>query len=235
MRFIQLVLMSILLCSSLDASSHDLGIGDEYIAPLRYPRALIGADYMINRRFHGFADSALRTPLKNQFSGSLAFEAGLVKYFNAGAFFAGNVSNMIKAEPLFMRMGVFAKPYIGLGERVSIFSRCAAGLAWGAFGNYAAHLLGLYPEMKDEVDRVYKGQAYSSGPYGFFGQASIGIEYFPFSRVGLALEFGVRASLYRASRNILLQEKVEDVPGAPSAFNFMVYELPAGLTLQIIL
>jgi hypothetical protein len=189
-------------------------------------------EYEINRKFHGFADPSLRGDIERRLVGTIAFEAGLVKYFNAGALFGVAINSFNK--PMHFRLGLFAKPYLPLGERFALFTRLAAGIAID---------MAIFPSAKDyyasldkaDFDRVFKGQLYQGLPFGGFGSATIGLEVFPFTRVGIALEWGIRATLLHGQKNMLLMDKVEDKSGAPNSFNYMLHELPVMATLHLII
>lgn len=228
-----------LTCSSHVVADREAGIGEEYITPLSYPKFSILGDYDMARNFYGFADPSLRYKLGGQhFGAGMSFEAGLCQYFNAGAFFSIDSAHLDpEGEPILMRFALFGKPYLPLGDRFGIFARVSGGIASSLMmsGDMKAYLRYIQPDALADLARVYKGQPYTSGHYGGMGSATIGIEYFPFSRMGVALEWGIRASIYRTSRNMLFLGKVNDVPGAPNAFNFMIYEMPLSLTLQAIL
>src|SRR5690348_7667450 len=90
-------------------SSQEIAIGEEKILPVRYPKASIQFDYNIKRKFHGFADPKLNFDLKDQFSINLSFEAGLLKYFNAGGIFGLDIE-----KPMSFRLSLFAKPYLAI-------------------------------------------------------------------------------------------------------------------------
>lgn len=232
-KMVCLLAVSVMLSNM--ATSRDFDIGEERVESVFYPKASISVDYSTFRKFHGFADDTLRINLENRFDAAILFEAGLYRYFNAGAIFGGSFSNMKKGEPLDLRLGLFAKPFFPIGDRFAIFTRFAGGIAVHA---------ALYPsaiefyDSKDEeknMGRVYKGQGYYNIPYGGFGSATIGAEYFIFSRLGLAFEWGIRTTLLHGERSVpFILKNDKDVPGAPSSFNFMNYEMPFSLTLHAI-
>ncbi len=211
----------------------DIGLGQEYIEPLHFPKFSITGEYEMNRQFHGFADQSLRMNLDRRFDASLAMETGLFPFLNAGVQFGSSIEGFKK--PIHMRFGLFLKPLIPLGDRFSIFARVAGGLAVD---------LAFYPNAKSyyssfdsggSFDRVYKGQQYVGLPFGGYGSATAGLEFFPFSRVGLAIEFGIRAALLHNRRTMPFVSDPEVVRGAPSSFNFMLYEFPLMLTLHTII
>lgn len=213
--------------------AQDYGIGKEYIAPLHYPKFSITGEYEVNRKFHGFADPSLRMDLERRFDGTLSMEAGLFKYFNAGANFGGSIQSFKK--PVHLRLGLFAKPILPLGERFAFFARLQAGISVDlAFYPAAMEFYSSF-DNDGNFTRVYKGQRYAGLPFSGFGSATAGIEFFPFSRLGFALEWGIRATLLHTRRYMPLVSDPPIVKGAPDSFNFMTYELPVMATLHIII
>lgn len=218
------------------SSEEPIAIGQETIIPIYYPKFSLGGDYNVGRKFHGFRDEKLREKLGNEISTSLSFEAGLLKYFNAGALIGFNVPNFKLLEPLHVRLALFGKPFIGLGERVSLFSRMGVGIGW------ALCLPGMkrYLEMegssmiKEELKRVYEDGTYNFLGLGLNTLLTAGIEYFPWSRVGFAFEGGIRAEFLTAKKTKpLLGGEISAT--APKWFNYMIYEFPLGLMVHIIL
>lgn len=236
---ILLALMASLISCTLVALD-EVGIGQEYVTPLSYPKFSLSADHSISRHYQSFADSSFRLKLPNRFGTALSFETGLLKYLNAGALFTASMSQfMAKDEPIDLRLGLFIKPLIPIGNRFALFSRAALGgsLPLGMFQKNPISFLGnVSEEFRPTYETVYKGQNYQGSPYGGFGSAAIGIEFFPISRLGLALEWGIRSDFITMSRkNSLANKGPEDKPGAPQSFNYMMYEMPLMLTLHAIL
>ena len=228
-----LAILFVLLSFACLVHAQDVGIGEEYIEPIHFPKFSLTGEYEINRKFHGFADAALRSDIERRFDGTLSFEAGLVKYFNAGGLFGIGINSFSK--PIHFRLGLFAKPYIPLGDRFALFARLAAGIAVDlAFSPSAKEYYGSF-DANGNFGRVFKGQSYLGLPFGGFGAATLGLEVFPFSRVGFAFEWGIRATLLHNRKNMLFLSKVEEKSGAPDSFNFMLYELPLMLTLHLII
>lgn len=214
----------------------EVPLGEETIQPLKYPKFSLSMDYNLGRKFHDFADPKLREDLANQFGGALSFEAGLYEYFNAGAIFSVNMAKLTKLEPLHIRLSLFGKPYIALTDRFGVFGRVGAGIS-SAISVFAMN--GYLSQegsstIKRELKRVYKEGSYSMIAYGANTFASLGVEYFPFSRFGLALEAGIRAEFFRASKTNNLFTRKTDAR-APSALCYMIYEFPISLMLHIIL
>jgi hypothetical protein len=213
----------------------DVGIGQERIVPLHYPKFSLGADYSVWRHFHGLADERIRFGLENRMDYTMSFEAGLLKYLNAGAMFLVSDSKMIKGEPLDIKLGLFAKPLVPIGERFALFGRVSAGLAVSiTFQNSSFLYYSVLDSGKNFKD-IYHGQDYAGWPFGGFGAATIGLEYFLFSRVGLAFEWGINATITRANINVPGITKNTVTPGVPSSFNYLIYEMPLMLTLHVIL
>lgn len=223
----------IFLLPSSTMAERDVEIGEEYIVPLRFPKFSLSGEYVYGRKFHGFADDSLRTDLRSRYETALSFEAGLVKFFNAGALFSISMSEISKSEPMALRMGLFGKPLIPLGNRVAIFGRLSVGVAVDIAFNPAIFYYAT--ANRAAFDNVYHSQRYDGWPFGGFGSATIGLEAFPFSRFGLSVEWGIRASLFHSLKNALLFNPPPNIPGAPDSFNFMYYEMPIMATLHIIL
>jgi len=218
-------------------AAEPLGIGQEKVIPIMYPKFSLTGDYSMARKFIGLADSKLRENLDNEFGSALSFEAGLYKYFNAGALFSFNMpTNITKSLPFHLRLSLFAKPLIPLGERVSFFSRVGGGISsiiCHPSLNYKLAAKGS-EAIRAEIERVYDEQSYDAFGFGGNAFASIGIEYFPFSRVGLALEGGIRAEIVSAKKNPP-PPRMPPKQATPNWLSYFVYGFPVSLTLQIIL
>ncbi len=233
------------LCLSLAAVADEVeqfGIGEEYIQPLRYPKFSLSFDYSMARRFHGTENSLLRAKLPNNLAGTVSFEAGLYKYFNAGALFSLNFpTSKANFEPLHLRFTIFGKPYIALTDRIGIFSRLGTGLSVSLLDYLTVYRFKKDREFNDfmeQLDNTYAKQDYAWLPVGVNAMATIGIEAFPFERLGLALEWGLRGDFFYASKSRLLQQlidKPEETRPVPNALKYLVYETPIMLTLHIIL
>lgn len=235
--FSVLLLAAVVLPSLVAAVEQEEAIGEEYITPLTYPKFSLGGSYLFNRRFHGFADPALRYGINSIYSTTLGMEVGLYRYMNAGGQFNVDMAEVKKGEPISMSLTLFAKPYISIGERISLFMRMGGGLSYGfnTVSNILDYLSQNYSLYSSDIQRVYKGQNYMSSLYGGQGMASVGIDVYPFSRVGISFEFGIRASLMRAHRNVPLLQNPSNVQEAPSALNVLLYEMPLALSINAIL
>lgn len=225
--------------------AEEFGIGEEYIKPLSYPKFSIAADYSMNRKYHGFESDAMRYDLDNNFATSMSFEAGLVKYFNAGAILSVNIADFSNIEPLHIGFALFGKPYLPLGNRLALFGRLSAGIAASIFN--PIEYMTTKIQTKDFYETYGTSRKYGLAGYGGLGSATIGIEFFPLSRIGLAIEWGIKATLIRVSKGNAL----EGAGGGPGgqfggggpqepesphpAINYMVYEMPFSLTLHAIL
>lgn len=213
--------------------AQDFVIGEEVVEPLYYPKFTVAGEYGLNRKFHGFADPKLRAELDRVFEVTLSFEAGLAKYFNAGGLYGLSIHGLSK--PIHMRFGLFAKPQIPLGSRFAVYSRIAAGLAVDlAFFPTANEYYGWFDKERN-YERVFRGQKYNALPFGGFGSAALGFEVFPFTRFGLALEWGIRASLLHGRRSAPFLPQVPNKANAPSSFNYMLYSFPVSLSLHFII
>lgn len=214
----------------------EVGIGQETVRPLKYPKFSLSGDYNIGKRFLGFADSGLRFNLPPRFGAALSFEAGLHKYFNAGALVGFNIPTDIVryGEPLHYRLSLFAKPYFSLSDRIGFFARVGGGIS--ASSGSMNGWLARFPDAKTKLQSVYRGAHYSFSSFGGNAFATLGLEFFPVSRVGLALEAGIRADIFYAKKEEYRGFSDEGTkPSGPSWLSYLLYEFPLGLTLHIIL
>jgi hypothetical protein len=233
-RFIFLIIVF----AAIEVSWCETDIGEEYITPLTYPKFSITGDYSLKRFYRGFADNSLHYSLENRFGVALSFEVATLKYMTAGALFTVSFSKKSKKEPTDLRLGLFLKPYMPLGDRFSFFGRLVGGLTLtlASKGMIVDYLSNTTMSFKDNYDIVFKGQKYMGTPFGGFGAATVGIDFFPLSRLGLAFEWGIRAdAMHMGKNNVYENEKPEIILGAPSSFNYMMYEMPLSLTLHVIL
>lgn len=178
----------------------DDAIGKERIKPHDYPKFAFSVEFDVLRKVKILGENGSTRDLRDQHGYTLAFEASLYKYLNAGAAFTVNIPSII-TDPVNLRLGLFAKPFIPLHERVDVFARVGGGLG----GMMAGILVGA------------AGHA----------MGSLGIEYFPLSRLGLAVEYGLRAELIRA------RPLGNNSDG--KATMMMFYETPIALSLLMIL
>ncbi len=216
--------------------SEDMALGEEYIQPLRYPKSSATFEYTMLRNFHGFGSENLKTNLPDNLGVALSFEAGLYKYLNAGALFSASIAHTPhRSAPTHMRMSLFAKPYIPIGDRVSFFSRLGGGLTV-SFLNYLVYFNSNKASYSNFNSDIFGAQEYALFPFGGNIMATIGVEYFPFSRVGLAFECGFRGDFIYAKKSHFLTDLGVDATkkDSPNSFSYLVYELPLMLTLQVI-
>ncbi len=108
-------------CSALSLE-HPLFIDVEEVKSVEYPKFSVALNYNFERNFHGFADKSLRIGLGYEVGAILAFEAGIYKYFNAGAQLSFGIPPNLEV-PLHLGLGLFAKPYFPIGDRCSVFTR----------------------------------------------------------------------------------------------------------------
>jgi hypothetical protein len=222
--------------------AEEFGIGEEYIEPLKYPKFFLTADYAFGRSFHGFADKALRYKMDNSKNVAMGFEAGLLKYLNAGATLSYNIPEFRQLEPLHLRFALFAKPFYQFTNNFGVFARFGAGFS-STLALIKGHLLKDHQERAVVLKRIYKNQNYSEFGPGALGMATVGLEYFPLSRFGISFEAGFRAEAFYLEKGGLLEALGDEFgPGklnraamGPNSFTYMIYEWPVALTLHIIL
>jgi len=200
---------------------HPLFITVDEVKPIEYPKFSVALNYNFERNFHGFADKSLRIGLGYELGAILAFEAGIYKYFNAGAQLSFGIPPNLQV-PLHLALGLFVKPYFPLGDRCSIFSRIGAGIS-ASQGGMKAWI------KAPEINRIFGKNQYYATAFGGNAHASIGIEYFPWPLFGFAFEGGVQADLLR-ERGV-----PKNSANAPRHFDFVIYEFPLTLMAHIIL
>lgn len=199
-----LSLAFVMLIASLSWSeSEEVEIGKESIEPLNYSKFSLASEYSSLRRQKNFADVGPTSELPNQFAFALLFEAPLYKFMNAGGIFSVNIPPTL-THPIHLRLALFAKPFIPMGERFSLFARAGGG-----------------------IGAMFAGIAVGGGVHAL---TNVGIEYFPFSRLGIAVEYGVRAELMRASLLDLGKDKEQG-----DAKYLISYEMPLTLSINLVL
>jgi hypothetical protein len=225
-------------CLALFAQEQELPVGEETVKPLKYPKTFFGFDYGMKRKFHGFNDQSLRLELPESYKGNLGLEVGLYKYLNAGSIISFDVHRENELLPINLSLSFYAKPQIPLGERFAIFSRLSGGLSLDLIGmaNYLAK-----SSIGTKFASIYGGSSfYSLLPYGVTGYASLGLEYFFLSRVGVSIEGGIRTVIIRAEKSDKIlnafgddQAKAQYVK-APKNFDYMTYDFPITVNLSFI-
>lgn len=207
------IFILVLLCGwSTLSSAEDIKMGEEYIEPLKYPKFSLGADYSFKPKVRELGKDNSTLEPKNEYTTLLSFEAGLYKYLNAGGMLFINIPP--KDNPIRLRMSIFAKPYIPLGERFSLFARVGGGLGGWVAGDL---------------------------PWASVNAlTALGLEFFPFTRFGLSVEAGWRAEVVlNNNRREIFEAGPYDGPPKPSkregARFFFAHEIPLALNLHIIL
>lgn len=203
-------------------------IMSEEVKPVKYPKFSVALNYNLKRHFHGLADKNLGIPLKNEIGAILAFEAGLYKYFNAGAQLSFGIPPNLDV-PLHLGLGLFAKPYFPLGSHFSFFSRIGMGISASQGGMKAWLAEKSHRPGASRIKRVFGENKYFGTAFGGNAHVSLGVEYFPWPLVGFAFEGGVRADIFRERG---LPENNSD---APKHFDYITYEFPVSLMVHVIL
>ncbi len=214
-------------------------IGEEYIEPLKYPKLSLSGEYGILRKFRGFSEG-LSGAIPTEWGGAIGIDVGLYRYFNAGVIFSTNLplNNEETGEPFFMRFTLFAKPYIPIGERFSFFSRIGGGISYSAMSMLGHLYIVADDKLKTNLQKTYYTQDYSLLSPGANAMASLGMEFFPFSRIGFALEWAFRMEYYYSSRGSFLAKYLginKVVREAPNSFQYLKFDMPIFLTLHVIL
>lgn len=195
-----LFLVFTIVTASLSWADAEEAIGKERIKPLDYPKVSFSFEYDALRKMQTFGEKGSTSDLGEQHGYWLSFEASLYKYMNAGAAFSLNLP-IVPTDPTNSRLTLFAKPFIPLHERFAVFARVGGGIG----GMFAGLLAGA------------TGHALGS----------VGVEYFPFSRLGIAVEYGLRTELIRA-------KSIMDRSGSDPIM-LLFYETPVALSMLIIL
>lgn len=224
----------------------EVPLGQETIKPLRFPKFTVGGEYALMRKFRAFNGSDFRAGLKNSYGVNLHAEAGLIRYLNAGVTASFTMSSPFLDGSNILRMGLFLKPYLPLGSRVSLFSRLSLGgsatiLNEALFYKLAANsTIGEIPPGIEKYKRTYGTQFYLPISAGLNGAATIGLEAFITLRIGVVAEWGIRSDMLWAK--ILKSERLRefDAPPAsgnppPNWFHYLIYDMPVMVSLNIIL
>src|ERR1700722_11651890 len=109
------------LCFGPVRADKEMAIGEEYIEPIRFAKFSVALGYSMGRTFRSVRDWSLRADLPRKFETILSYEAGIYQYMNAGGIFSTRISSLKNDEPMEVRLGIYAKPFIPLGDRVALF------------------------------------------------------------------------------------------------------------------
>jgi hypothetical protein len=228
----KIIILGALLLSSFSLSGlsleHPLMIDIQGVEPVKYPKFSVALNYNMERNFSGLADKKLRIALANEIGALLTFEAGLYKYFNAGAQLSFGIPPNLSV-PLHLGLGLFAKPYFPLGERCSFFSRLGLGISASQGGMKAWLAEKSQRPGASEIKNFFGENQYFDTAFGANAHVSVGFEYFPWPLFGFALEGGVRADIFR-ERGLAKNNK-----DAPPNFDYVTYEFPLALMIHVIL
>lgn len=207
-----------------------LGLGEEKIEPLQYPKFTLSGDYAGDLRLKSLQNRAIKARAKGKFDAGLGIEVGVVKYLNAGFDFTyrqGALEGQL--SPLGLRFPLFLKPYFPITSRFSIFLKTQLGPAL-MFVFPSQEKLFINNENKAPLQALYRTGEYGPMSYGLTTSAAAGIDVFPFPRIGISLQWGVRYDIYRA--NIANRRLASD---SPSGINLSAMDFPVTATLQLIL
>lgn len=234
------LIVGLFISQAIFSETQEVGIGEEIIKPLEYPKASLVGDYSFYRKAHFLGEEGIEAKLDNTFSYALAFETGLYRYLNAGAILSLTIGDIgTNAEPVHVRFSLFAKPLISLHERVSIYGRVGGGLGAMLLSPVMFFKKAFSGEVVSNISQVYGDQGYSMLSPGLNGFAAVGIEYFPISRMGLGVEFGIRADVYYVERSNFINNLLgttSNRPGeTPKQIMYLNYDLPLALTLHFII
>lgn len=242
MRYLILLVSLIYSTASLTEPPADR-IGEEFITPIAYPKYNFYGAYSGLR--WGLMDHKIYSPLRNTFPAGVGFDVGLYKYFNAGAMLSIALGDVSKTQLPYGRLSLFGRPQITFFDRLSIFSKIGGGLSF-FLGRPDAYLSSINDQLAGIKDYFFETKDINAGLNGI---ATIGIEYFPFSRVGLSVEWGIWADYFLVRhvpsekwREEDSRERGREGRGSEGLwrdkgknYGFLSYEFPVMLTLSIIL
>lgn len=207
-----------------------LGLGEETVKPLLYPKFTISGDYAGDARVKSLQNSNIQKKAKGMFDAGIGIEVGVSKYLNAGfdLTFRHGVLSGGNFSSLGFRIPFFVKFYFLITDRISIFMKGHAGPAL----TLSMDSLDILRDGEDNraVAETYRGGRYAAISYGLTTLASAGIDIYPWSRIGFSLQWGIRYDIYRANRS--QSEKMHE---APSSVNFSMMDFPATLTVLLVL
>ncbi len=229
--------LAILLLSKI-AFSTDVPLGTERIKPIEYPKYTL-TGYYNSFRYGGITGEEMGR-LNPTYGLKLSFDVGLYRYLNAGAGLS-ITGTMDSDNPAHYRLSFFMRPKVAFFEdRLAIFTRIGGGPTV-MFNNSPIENLkkSLPPSAAQVVAQKYNCPYYSDINPGVHGLATIGIEYFPISRLGLTLEWGILADYLHVSKSESLKRKIEKERGpindtAPYSFGYLDLEAPITLSLNLI-
>lgn len=205
-------------------------LGEETVVPIYYPSISLLGGANLGHSVKGIGHSNYKRQDKSfTYNSGVAIEVGLLKYLNAGFLIESNIISELlkkgKDNYYNMRLSFFAKPFIGINERLAIYSRLSLGFGW--MSNQAR--FNVDPR---EADR----SLYVDNPLAaeLNAGATLGVSFFPFTRIGFSLEGGVRAGYIFVNNkasfvNHLVPEGVE--VGEVRNEQFLHYEFPIYLSL----
>lgn len=223
---------------AINVFAQDGEIGRETITPIEFPKFSVAGEYATLRNARFLGEDNISSSLEGNFGTVVSFDVGLAKYFNAGAGFSGSIGNVMEKESAFLRFFMFAKPVFPIYERVSIFARLSAGASVMIFSPLRLFEEKAEPRVRQQIKRVYDAQQYTEMSPGLNGGATVGVEFFPFSRFGFAFEWGIRTDfIYLRKSNLLdrLLKQDSENPNAPNSIKYLGIDMPLTLTLHIIL
>jgi hypothetical protein len=236
------IFLKLLLCLILSKSLiAEIQLGKETILPLEFPKFTLGGEYNVFRHFHAFNDSGLKRDLNNSYGANFYAEVGWLRYLNAGLIVSLTASSPFLGGSNIGRLGLFIKPYLPLGSRVSLFSRISAGPSIAIFHYLNGLQMGaIFPASHEESQQIedrYSHNDYWPLSLGFHGIAALGAEFFITQRIGLVLESAFRLDMLWAKQFNFQGGTKPTTTGKPAAtwFHYMIYDIPVMLSMHIIL
>lgn len=204
---------------ALKALSDEIPLGEEKIYPLEFSKSYVAYDLnIIDKNIYGLNGSNISKKIKASLKTNyqLAFEMGLNKYFNAGGTF--QVEEV--SDSFLVGASLFLKPHFKITDKWAIFSKFRAGLL---------HSGGMMEIDPSKFDTVYNGSSYYPAGFGFPLGASAGIDFFPWSRIGLFAEWGLKSSFI-----FFLKDRSNNIGNGPKVMSYVINNFPITTGIYII-
>lgn len=237
-------LVALVLSASSYGASKFEQIGEEVIIPSEYPKFSLFGKY--NSFRHGsIRGQDIQTDLSSFFGGGAYIDVPLYDNFSAGAILNFDINaNAKEFDSIVARFSMFARPKISFFDCLTIFSRLGFGPSVFIGLPHDIIMEHASTDVVNRMQGTYNARInqaalkYSPINPGVHGLATIGLEYFPTSRLGLSLEWGIWADYIFVSESKIVGGYIErnlHEDRHPDPYNYLVYEMPFILSLNIIL
>lgn len=216
-------------------------IGEEVILPSEYPKVSFVGKFNTGRS-GSIKGKDFKIPLGSSFGGGMLIDVGLYQYFSAGVMLSMDYATHATHgfESFTPSLDFFARPKISFFDCLTFYSRLSAG-ASVLFGMPNIFLKRYGSEdVKSMMNAEYTSFHYALVHPGMNASATIGVEYFPTSRIGLSLEAGLSSSYYYVTKSEMM-EKIYDAQAGmyieqqTNPFWLNTFEIPVMLNINVIL